>query len=100
MLFPMMGLLFVTVAVGVAAGIFFALVKPLRKWALFVALPPILGGLVSFASSWGLSLSLEQLLHSERWAGVGFFGGYVVGGLLGCGAGLLIALKTRRRGSA
>jgi hypothetical protein len=93
MLFPMMGLLFVAVLGGIAAGIVFILVKALRGWALFVALPPILGGLFSFALCWGLSLSLERLAHSERWAGLGFIVGYISGGLLGGGAGFIIALK-------
>jgi hypothetical protein len=99
MLFPMMGLLFMLVIGGVAAGIFFLLVRPLRVWAPFIAFPPIAAGLLAFSLSWGLSLSVEQFLHSERWAGICFIGGYALGGLSGFAAGLLLAVKIRRRGA-
>ena len=97
MLLPMMGILFLLIIVGVFAGVVCLLFRRLRSWALFVALPPVLAGAFSFALCWGLSLSIDRLFHSNRWAGVGFFGGYVVGGLLGGGIGLLLALKVRSR---
>ena len=98
MLLPMMGFLFLLIIAGVFAGVVCLLFRRLRSWALFVALPPILGGAFSFALCWGLAFSIERLLHSERWAGIGFFGGYAGGGLLGAGIGLLLALKVRPRG--
>ena len=99
MLLPMMGFLFLLIIAGVFAGLACLMFRRLRSWALFVALPPILAGLLSFALCWGLSLSIEQLLHSERWSGIGFFGGYVGGGILGAGIGLLLALRARSSGS-
>jgi len=99
MLFPMMGLLFMLVIGGVVAGVLSVLARPLRVWAPFIAFPPIAAGLLAFSLSWGLSLSVEALLHSERWAGISFFGGYVLGGLSGFASGLLLAVKIRRRGA-
>jgi hypothetical protein len=40
MLLPMMGFLFILVILGVIVGSGFAIIRPLRKWAPFVALPP------------------------------------------------------------
>ncbi len=96
MLLPMMGLLFLIVIVGVCTGIVFILSRRLRPWAPFVAFPLIFAGTLSFGFCWGLSLLAERLLNSEVWAGVGFFGGYIGGGLLGCGLGVLLALRIRR----
>jgi hypothetical protein len=47
-----------------------------------------------------MSLSVEQLFHSERWAGICFLGGYTIGGLSGFVAGLFLAVKIQRRGIA
>ncbi len=97
MLFPMMGLLFFLVTAGLATGVVFLIVRPLRRWAPFVAFPPVLAGLFAFAFSWGLALLTEQMLQSQAFAGAGFFGGYILGGLLGGCLGLFIAVKIRRR---
>jgi hypothetical protein len=97
MLLPMMGLLFLLIICGVAGGTVFFIFRQLRVWAPFVLFPPILGGTLAFGMCWGLSLLAERLLNSKFWAGVGFFGGYIGGGLLGVGLGILIAFRLRRR---
>lgn len=97
MLFPMMGLLFFLFAAGLAAGTVFLIVRPLRRWAPFVAFPPVLAGLFAFACSWGLGLLTEKIFQSESFAGTVFLGGYIIGGLLGCCLGLFIAVKIRCR---
>lgn len=74
-----------------------AIIRPLRKWAPYVALPPILAGIVSFALCWGLPLLAERFVISKPWANVGFIAGYVGGGLPGAGLGLMLALKIRYR---
>lgn len=96
MLFPVMGLLFALFLGGFAAGLVCLLIPRLRQWAPFVALPSILAAILSFCLSWGLALGFENFLHSEPVAGIGFFGGLLLGGVGGALVGLLLAFRLRR----
>jgi hypothetical protein len=96
MLFPLMGLLFTLFLGGVAAGLLCLLIPRLRQWAPFVAFPSVLAALLAFCLSWGLALGLEKSLHSEPLAAIGFFGGFLLGGVGGVHVGLLFAVRLRR----
>jgi hypothetical protein len=96
MLFPLMGLLFMLFLGGLATGLLCLLIPRLRPWAPFVAFPSVLAALLAFCLSWGLALGLEKLLHSEPLAGIGFFGGLLLGGVGGALFGLLLAVQLRR----
>ena len=66
-------------------------------------LAPYIGFIALFAGIGALSLSLlltligQQLLNSETLAGLGFLGGYVLGGLGGGSIGLYCAIRRRAR---
>jgi len=96
MILPMMGLLFAVFAAGIVGGIILCLVRFLRRFAPF-ALVPVLAAFGSLLFCWGLAVGLECLFASQQAGGIGFFGGYVLGGLLGAGVGTWQALKLTRR---
>ena len=85
----MMGFLFMMFVAGLGLGAVLALVPSWRRRAP-LALIPVLASLGSCAGAWGGAVGLEALI-SSRAGGVGFFGGFMMGGLLGAGAGLRIA---------
>lgn len=95
MLLPMMGFLFALVAAGLCAVLLIPF-RSTRPWALLAALSLILAGVCAFTLSWGLAFLLDGL-HSQQWAGAGFFVGYCGGGVLGAFAGAFIAVKLRQR---
>lgn len=82
----MMGLLFTLFAVGLLGAVVLCIV-PRWRWLAPLALIPVLGSVGAFALCWGLAISLEQLPNSAQLSGFGFFGGYVLGGLMGAGVG-------------
>jgi len=92
----MMGLLFSVFAAGIMCGIILCVVRSWRRHAPF-ALVPILASVGSLTFCWGLAAGLERLFASQRVGGIGFFGGYVLGGLLGAGVGIWLALGLTRR---
>lgn len=96
MILPMMGLLFAVFAAGIVGGIILCLVRPLRRLAPF-ALVPVLAAFGSLLLCLSLGVGLERLFVSQQAGGIGFFGGYVLGGLLGAGVGTWLALKLTRR---
>ena len=101
MILPMMGLLFMLFITGLALGAVLAFVPTWRSRAP-LAIIPILASLGSCAGAWGGAIGLESLISSPA-GGAGFFGGYVLGGILGAGAGWRIARARgaiRRRGGA
>ena len=63
---------------------------PGRRLAPY-ALVPIFGAVSALVSCVGLSIGLEQLFASQQAGGLGFIGGYLLGGLLGAGAGVRLA---------
>jgi hypothetical protein len=92
MILPMMGLLFAIFAVGLLGAVVLLFVRPWR-WLVPFALIPVLASVSSLLICWGLAFSLEHLFASQKAGGIGFFGGYVCGGLLGAGAGAFLARK-------
>lgn len=96
MVLPMMGLLFTVFAAGVVGGMVLCLIRSLRRHAIF-ALVPVLAAVGSLLFCWGLAVGLERLFASQLAGGIGFFGGYVFGGLLGAGVGAWLALALARR---
>lgn len=96
MILPMMGLLFAIFAAGVLSAMVLCLTCSLRRFAPF-ALVPVLAAVGSLLFCWGLGISLERLFASSQAGGIGFFTGYVFGGLLGAGAGAWLALALTRR---
>ncbi len=95
MMLPMLGLLFMLFVAGLLSAPVLYLV-PGRRLAPF-ALVPIFGAVGAFVSCVGLSIGLEQLFASQRVGGLGFFGGYLLGGLLGASAGFRLARRLVRR---
>ena len=96
MILPMMSLLFTIFAAGTVGGIILCVVRSLRRFAPF-ALVPVLAAVGSLLFCWGLAVGLERLFVSQQAGGIGFFGGYVLGGLLGAGVGTWLALVLTRR---
>jgi hypothetical protein len=92
MFMPMMGFLFMLFFGGLIAGLFLWVITPLRRFTRF-ALVPILASLIAFVASLGLAVSLEAISGSDSLGGLGFFGGYTLGGLGGAGLGAYFALR-------
>lgn len=92
MILPMMGLLFAMFSVG-ALGVAFLFMK--RSWRRLVpfAWVPVLASSGALILCWSLAVGLELLLASPRAGGIGFFAGYVLGGLLGAALGYWLALR-------
>ncbi len=86
MILPMMGLLFVMFTAGALSAAFLFIRRPWRRFIPFVWVP-ILASTGALVLCWALALGLEQLFASSRAGGVGFFAGYILGGLLGGGLG-------------
>jgi hypothetical protein len=82
----MMGLLFTLFLAGLGLGAVLAL-RPAWRSRAPLALIPMMASMGSCGGAWGGALSI---------GGVGFFGGYVVGGVLGASAGWRVA---RQRGA-
>jgi hypothetical protein len=94
---PMFGFIFTLIAVG-GLGTLVAIGDPQNA-----RLAPYIGFTALFAGLGALSLSLllgfigYQLPGSETVGGLGFFGGYVFGGLGGATFGFVRALRRRAR---
>ena len=95
MIMPMFGFIFTLLVVG-GLGTIVAVGDPKNT-----RLAPFIGFTALFAGIGALSLCVlltfigQQLLHSETLGGLGFFGGYVLGGLIGAGFGLYRAFRRR-----
>jgi hypothetical protein len=96
MILPMMGLVFTLFVAGIIGGVAMYALRPLRHLSPF-ALVPIIGSLGALLLCWGLAVGLERAFTSERAGGLGFFGGYAFGGLLGAWLGYRLALSLRAR---
>lgn len=83
MILPMMGFLFTLFALGILLGFISLLIPHLRFLAGYVFFPPVLGAIGAFTLSWGLALYGERFFNSETVGGLGFFGGYFLGGFMG-----------------
>lgn len=96
MILPMMGLLFAMFMAGALGAALLFIKRPWRRFSPF-AWVPILGSTGALVLCWFLAVSLEQLLASPRAGGIGFFSGYVLGGLLGAALGYWLALRLTGR---
>jgi hypothetical protein len=94
---PMFGFIFTLLVVG-GLGTLVAVGDPINA-----RLAPYIGFTALFAGIGALSLSLvllfigAQLLRSETFGGLGFFLGYIFGGLGGAAFGFVRALRRRTR---
>ncbi|HTV85045.1 MAG TPA: hypothetical protein VME63_06555 [Dyella sp.] len=79
MILPMMGLLFVAFAAAPLGAAMLYFVHPRRR-LLPLALIPALAAVGSLLFCWGLAVGLERFFASQQAGGIGFFGGYVLGG--------------------
>jgi hypothetical protein len=97
MLMPMFGFIFTLLVVG-GLGTLVAIGDPQNA-----RLAPYIGFIALFAGIGALSLSLllaligQQVLRSDTLSGLGFFAGYVLGGLGGAAFGLHRAIRRRSR---
>ena len=97
MIMPMFGFIFTLLVVG-GLGTIVAIGDPKNA-----RLAPYIGFTALFAGLGALSLCVvftligQQLLRSETLGGLGFFGGYVSGGLIGAAFGLHRAFQRRLR---
>ena len=96
MVLPMMGLLFALIVVG-GLGSLVAIGDPKHAaLALYIGFVCLFAGVGALCFSWGLAL-FGEALHSETLSGLGFFGGYALGGLGGAALGFSKAYKRHRR---
>jgi hypothetical protein len=96
MILPMMAFLFALIAIGSVAGLALSAIPQSRRFAGF-ALVPFLAGVTSLCASWGLAVGLEAAFSSDNAGGIGFFGGYMLGGLSGAALGWVAAVRIKRR---
>lgn len=96
MILPMMGLLFVIFTIGVLCAVCLFMVRPWRRFAPFAGVP-ILASIGALVLSWGLAVGLEQIFASQSAGGIGFFGGYALGAVVGAALGYWLALRSTRR---
>ena len=93
----MFAFLFTLLVIG-GLGTLVAIGDPLNaRLAPYIGFPALLGGLGALSLSLLLALIGYQLLSSDTVAAVGFFAGYIVGGLVGAGFGLMRAIRRRSR---
>ena len=93
---PLMGFTFVLIIVGAivtVAAIAGARVFRYSILAPFVGFVCLFAGLGALALSSGLAILAEELVGSGSLEGLGFFGGYALGGLGGAVIGFRRALK-------
>ena len=103
MILPMMGFLFVLFGIGAIGG-FIAALGGSTRLVFPTAVALLLGSTSSCALSWGLAVGLESLFGSSDLGGIGFFGGYagglLLGGLGGIQLGRVLARRMSRNGEA
>jgi hypothetical protein len=97
MLMPMFGFIFTLLVVG-GLGMLVAIGDPQNaRLAPYIGFIALFAGLGALLSSAVLALIGQALFRSETLAGLGFFGGYVLGGLGGAIFGLYCAIRRRLR---
>ena len=86
---PMLAVLFMLFFAGLLSAPILYLV-PGRRLAPY-ALVPLYGAVGAFVLSISLFIGLYVFFESTRVVSLGFYGGYLLGGLLGAGTGLRVA---------
>jgi hypothetical protein len=97
MMMPMVGFLFALIVVGGLASLI-AKADPHARLAPFLGFPLLFAGLAAFCLSMGLGTLgeyLDRTLGTHFLSGLGFLGGYTLGGLGGALLGLRKALKQK-----
>ncbi len=86
-MFPLIGLLFVAAAAGIAAGFLALFFKRTRVFAAYLFLCPTCAAVLSFCFFWGAGLIVEKIFGPSGWSNVaaliGYLAGLVIGALLG-----------------
>jgi hypothetical protein len=96
MILPMMGFVLVLFVGGIISGVALYAFSSLRHLSPF-AFVPIIASLCALVLCWGIAVGLDRAFASERISGLGFLGGYAVGGLLSAWLGYRFALWLRGR---
>ena len=97
MLLPFMGLfMFFIPAGGFLLALVLCFIKRLRFLASFAFFVPLLSAYSALAGFWGLGLGLEGVGFSRWITNVGALAGLLVGGFLGCLAGIAVAFGLNR----
>lgn len=91
----MMGMCLALCALGFGAGVVALFVPRLRRFSAFAFLLPLLSGIGALALAWGLAVFVEKVTGSSNAGGLGFFGGYAVGGLGGAVVGFVLARRIK-----
>lgn len=97
MLLPMFGFILALIVTGGLASLVAVGDPRHARRALFIGFVALFAGLGALLLSLGLAWLLGAIMHSDAAAGVGFLGGYVLGGIGGAAFGLKRALLRRRR---
>ncbi|MBI3378033.1 MAG: hypothetical protein HY035_06510 [Nitrospirae bacterium] len=92
-MFPMIGALFLLVALGIALGIIALLFKKSRHFAAYFVFSSVLASLCAFSLFWGSGLLIEKLFGATRWSTLGAFIGYVSGLFFGAAIGIYLARR-------
>jgi hypothetical protein len=97
MILPMFGFVLALLVIGGLASLVAVGDPHHSRLATFIGFTSFFAGSGALLLSFGLSLSLEYVLGSEWWSGLGFFGGYALGLLGGAAFGFRRAFARRRR---
>ena len=97
MLLPMFGFILALIVVGGLASLVNVGDPHHARLAPYIGFISLFAGIGALCLSFGVALSLSYILGSERWSGLGFFGGYAVGLFGGAVFGFWRAIEHRRK---
>ena len=97
MLLPMFGFILTLLVAGGLASLVAIGDPDHTRLATYVGFVSLFAGIGALCLSFGLAWLVGIIFRSETVAGVGFFTGYVIGGLGGAAFGLKRAFERRRR---
>ena len=97
MLLPMFGFVLALLVVGALASLV-AIGDPHQtRLALYIGFVSLFAGIGALCLSFGLAWLIGIIFRSETVGGMGFFVGYIIGGLGGAAFGLKRAFVRRRK---
>jgi hypothetical protein len=94
MILPMMGALAALAVCGLFVGLAFCFSPILRGLAPYVAIGSVAAAIGALSCSWGSAVALESLFGSTA-GGIGFFSGYMLGGLAGAAGSIFVVHRVR-----